>query len=127
MTMETHYMRKIFLLLVTLAIAGCGNSHSDDSTSSEPPKRSVLDDAENICKAVSAGLATQCAVHVFSDTVDVTIDTDGAEARKICKGIAVEMSKHTNNFTLTDWKLQIFSPYSGEKPIAICNLDITKS
>ena len=64
-------------------------------------------------------LATQCWVRGWGRTIDVAIDTNGAEARKICAGIVKLMAEKTRNFA-GEWKLQIFSPYSGGKPIAIC-------
>jgi len=82
----------------------------------------VIDDAYRLCKMMEGtGLTTQCEVKGWGSTVDVTIDTDGGEARRICVGVADMMAKKTRTFA-GKWKLRIFSPYSGEKPIAVCNL-----
>jgi hypothetical protein len=82
----------------------------------------VIDDAYRLCKAMDdTGLTTQCEVKGWGSTVDVRIDTNGAEARKICTGVVDMMAKQTRTFA-GKWKLQIFSPYSGDRPIAVCTL-----
>ena len=82
----------------------------------------AVDDAMRICKVMEAtGDSTGCEVKGFGSTVDVTMNTDGAEAKKTCLGIASFMAEQTHSFG-GEWKLRIFSPYSGEKPIAICTL-----
>lgn len=54
-------------------------------------------------------------------SAQVTLDTNGAEGRKICAGVVSEMATVTDNFA-GKWKLKIFSPYSGSRPIAVCTL-----
>ena len=82
----------------------------------------VIDDAYRVCKAMEGtGLTTRCEVKGWGSTIDVRIDTNGAEARKICAGVANQMAKQTRTFA-GKWKLQIFSPYSGDQPIAVCTL-----
>jgi hypothetical protein len=82
----------------------------------------VIDDAYRLCKAMEAtGLTTECEVKGWGSTVDVTIDTNGSEGRKICAGVVDMMAKQTRTFA-GKWKLRIFSPYSGQRPIAVCTL-----
>lgn len=82
----------------------------------------VVDDAYRLCGAMEAtGLTTECEVRGFGSTVDVTVDTNGSEARQICAGVTDMMAKKTQTFA-GKWKLRIFSPYSGKKPIAVCTL-----
>lgn len=82
----------------------------------------VIDDAYRLCKAMEAtGLTTECEVKGWGSTVDVTIDTSGSEGRKICAGVADMMAKQTRTFA-GKWKLRIFSPFSGQRPIAVCTL-----
>lgn len=82
----------------------------------------VIDDAYRLCSAIEGtNLATECKVSGWGSTVDTTIDTTSAEARKICAGIADMMAQKTHTFA-GKWKLRIFSPYSGEHPIASCIL-----
>jgi hypothetical protein len=87
-----------------------------------PAAADAVDDAYRICKAAAAtGLTTECTVSGYYSRVDMTIDTTGAEARKICAGVADQMAAKTGSFN-GKWKLRILSPYSGEKAIAVCTL-----
>ena len=82
----------------------------------------VIDDAYKLCKAMDAsGMATECKVSGWNSRIDVTIDTNGTEARKICAGVVAQMSQLTSSFK-GKWQLRILSPYSGEKAIAVCTL-----
>lgn len=67
------------------------------------------------------GLTTECEVSGYHSRVDVTIDTTGFEARKICAGVAEQMAKAGADFQ-GKWKLRILSPYSGDRAIAVCQL-----
>lgn len=79
-------------------------------------------DAYRLCKAIEGtGMTTDCQVSGYHSRVDVTIDTTGAEARKICAGVAEQMAKAGANFQ-GKWKLRVLSPYSGDKAIAVCQL-----
>lgn len=79
-------------------------------------------DAYRICKAMEAtGLTTECTVSGYHSRVDATIDTNGAEARKICIGVSEQMARAGANFQ-GKWQLRILSPYSGTKAIAVCPL-----
>lgn len=78
-----------------------------------------VDSAYKLCGALDrTGLVTQCEVSGWGSSVDATIDTTGAEARKMCSQIQQMVGDQFSN----NWKLQIFSPYSGDRPIAKCNL-----
>lgn len=70
-------------------------------------------------------LTTQCEVKIGTlstpSSVDVTIDTNGSDAKKMCAGIADMIAKQTHSFA-GKWRLRIFSPYSGQRPIATCAL-----
>jgi hypothetical protein len=79
-------------------------------------------DAYRLCKAMEGtGVTTKCKVSGFHSRVDVTIDTNGAEARKICAGVVEQMTRVGANFQ-GKWQLRILSPYSGDKAIAVCGL-----
>lgn len=83
-------------------------------------ERTAVDDAYAVCTAMeSTGLITTCKVSGWGETVDVRIDTTGAEARKMCPAIVGLVGKQTRTLA-GRWKLRIFSPYSGDQPIAIC-------
>lgn len=82
----------------------------------------AVDDAYRLCASLEAtGVTAGCEVKGWGSTVDVTIDTNGTEARKMCSGVVDMMAKRTRSFA-GQWKLRIFSPYSGERPIAACTL-----
>ncbi len=82
----------------------------------------AVEDAYRLCAAFEAtGMTTEREVKRWGSTVDVRIDTNGSEARSICSGAADMMAELTRSFA-GRWKLRIFSPYSGDHPIAICNL-----
>ena len=68
-------------------------------------------------------MITTCEVNGWGKTVEFRIDTTGREARKMCAATTQLMAANTNNFFRgKDWTLQIFSPYSGTQPIAVCDL-----
>ena len=86
----------------------------------------AVGDAFGVCAVFEGtGLTTQCEVKSATlstpPSVDVTIDTNGSDARKMCAGVADMMAKQTRSFA-GKWKLRIFSPYSGQRPIAVCTL-----
>ena len=90
--------------------------------SSQIASADVVNDAYGLCATFEAtGLSTECEVSGWSSTIDVTIDTSGGEARKICAGVVKMMAEKTRSFA-GKWKLRIFSPYSGDRPIAVCTL-----
>ena len=84
----------------------------------------TLDDVDyafRICTVVErTGMAIDCAVNTFS--VDITIDTNGSEGKKICEDLAKFMSTQTDVFKKTHWQIKIISPYSNGTPIAKCKL-----
>ena len=86
----------------------------------------AVGDAYGVCIVLEGtGITTGCEVKSATlstpPSVDVTIDTNGSEARKMCVGVADMMAKQTRSFA-GKWKLRIFSPYSGQRPIAVCTL-----
>ena len=99
------------------------SDESEPSTSSESsPQRTIVEDAYSVCDAMKGtGLITTCEVRYFNQTIDVRIDTPGSEAREMCAGIVPMVAQQTRRFA-GNWNLQIFSPDSGDHPIAVCNL-----
>ena len=104
-------LRRSFRALAALGIAGvlgCAPSASRDS-------------AERLCRIFgSMAVVTTCDV-TLDRTVDVTIDTNSEGARALCDSVSASLP---NKGILVDpaWKLRVLSPYSGDKPIAICGL-----
>jgi hypothetical protein len=123
-------MTRTALLLVTLALllasSGCGKSVSQQE--SAPGKPGAADDTSQLCSSIEGlgpdghGLAKQCSVNSRNSTVGVVVDSNDDEvARNICAGIADKMAQLTAHFS-GSWKLQIFSPYRSDKPMATCVL-----
>jgi hypothetical protein len=112
-------------LLIGIIIFLFRSCASDEPAETKP---NVVDDASRLCTSLrNTGLVTECSVSGWGSTVDVTIDTTGSEARKMCSGIVDSLASHTSRFRDAarqgnEWKLQIFSPYSGERPIAVCEI-----
>ena len=78
--------------------------------------------AHRLCAKFDAtGLSSECKVRTFA--VDVTIDMARSEARKLCTEVSKLMAQRGYSFLPTGkWQLRIFSPYSGDRPIAACAL-----
>lgn len=118
-------MTKTALLLVILALpltfTGCDNS--DSQQESTPGKPGAADDTSKLCSSIEGtGLAKQCSVNSRYSAVDVIIDSNDDEvARNICADVANKMTQLTAHFS-GPWKLQIFSPYRSDKPMATCLL-----
>jgi uncharacterized protein YceK len=111
----------LVILTLLLTISGCGNS--DSQQESTPGKAATADDTSQLCSSIeAAGLAKKCSVNSRNSTVEVIIDsTDDEVARNICAGAADKLMQLTAHFS-TPWKLQIFSPYRSDKPLAACLL-----
>lgn len=89
----------------------------------QPALADTVDNAYQLCSVFDAtGLLSQpCEVSGWNQAVDVSIDTNSAEAREICSGVAAMMAKGDIFFD-SGWKIRIYSPYSDENTIATCNL-----
>jgi len=82
----------------------------------------AVDNAFRLCAVFEkTGLSSECHVRGWGSTVDVRLDTSSAEARKMCVAM-VDLLVRENLRFAGKWKLRIFSPYSGEHPIAVCTL-----
>jgi hypothetical protein len=82
----------------------------------------AVDDAIKLCRAMEiTGLSTECTTSGYRQSVDVRFNTSAAEAQKICAGMVDVAAKEGLSFG-GKWKLRIFSPFSGDHPIAVCTL-----
>ncbi len=84
----------------------------------------AMDDVEAayyICAVMdgSGVLSDECEVSGWDQSVTVSIDTTGSEARKMCAAV-VEMMASKHDFTQTGWNLRIKSPYTGDNTLANC-------
>jgi len=86
-------------------------------------QQDVVNAAYAVCNVfTNTGMVTECSVSGWNASVDVRMDTTGGEAQKICGGVVEMITDQTQAFSRAErkWKLQIFSPYSGDHPIAVC-------
>jgi len=110
-------LKNTAILLVTLALsatlAGCGQSGTPPAASAETNK---------LCGAIQdTGLTKQCAADDRNSTIGIVIDTNDEAARNLCADIANKLKPLSADLT-GNWKLQIFSPYRDDKPLAYCVL-----
>lgn len=112
-------MLATIFLLVTFD--GCGNSDKHQGLPSETA--GATKETPDLCSSIMvSGLAKQCAVNSRDSRVEVTIDSfDDEVARNVCAGIADETTPMTAHLS-GQWKLQVFSPYRSDKPLATCIL-----
>jgi hypothetical protein len=100
-------------IALSTALAGCGKSDTAPVASAETNK---------LCGAIQdTGLTKHCAVDNRNSTVGIVIDTNDEAARNLCVDIANKIKPLTADLS-GQWKLQIFSPYRDDKPLAYCTL-----
>jgi hypothetical protein len=97
-----------FLFLTSAAFADTQSSHENGVV---------------LCEAVDGtGLTSKpCSVSSWHSAIDVTIDTTSREAKKVCLGLAMQMTAAGLKWD-RGWRIRIYSPFSGESSIAFCDL-----
>lgn len=119
-------MIKTALLLVIFALlmlfAGCGKSGKQQGPATGVSGAAM--DIPGLCSSIEGtGLAKQCTVNSQDNEVSVTIDSfDDEVARNNCADIAGKTTQLTARLS-GQWKLQVFSPYRSDKPLATCPLN----
>ena len=79
-------------------------------------------DTNGICSTISeSGLAGKCAVNSHERTIAIVVSTSDEAAWNLCDALASKLKPSTGKLT-GQWKLQLFSPYRDDKPIAYCPL-----
>jgi hypothetical protein len=121
MTKMTNTTLLLVMIALSLLLAGCGDSDKQHEPASGKP--GAAGDMSSLCSSIEGtGLAKQCAVNSHDSLVDVTIDSfDDEVARNVCADIADKTTQLTAHLS-GQWKLQVFSPYRSDKPIAACLL-----
>ena len=114
-----------FVLLVAVwFLVRCTTDAPSDSGVPEPPAATGPDPvgaAYQVCAAAKATqMTTACDVEGWGKRVDMRIDTTGSEARKMCASIAAQVAG--GDFAGQGWTLRILTPYSGDQPVAVCDL-----
>jgi hypothetical protein len=100
-------------------------SATQPATKPAPVTDNTYDSARAICKLMEIAGATTCEIksNIFStSTIEATLATSPRDASQSCRLIATTMRGQTKSFESKDWKLLIFSPFSGNRPIAACEL-----
>ena len=110
------------ILAPSIFLAGCGDS--DKHPGSPAGKPGVANEISGICRTITAtGLVKQCTINGHDNAVEVIIDSfDDEVARNVCAEIA-DKTTRLNVRLSGEWKLQVFSPYRSDKPMAACYLD----
>ena len=89
---------------------------------------SVVNDAFRVCTAFrQTGLTTECKVLTYQRSIDVSINTNELEARKMCTGIVEMVTGLSDQFALSrlagaPWELRISSPFDKDFHLATCDL-----
>lgn len=95
------------------------------ATPRQSTQPSAYEYAQVVCKAFEQAGATTCDVNsnILSDsTIETTLATSPASAALTCNEMAAIMRSKTRAFEDKNWKILIFSPFSGNRPIASCRL-----
>jgi hypothetical protein len=109
----------LVLLSLPVVLPGCGDSKKQQAPTSG--KSGAVNDISGLCPTiVGGGLAKLCAVNSRDSVVEVTIDSfDDEVARNACTDIVNKTTRLTAGLS-GQWKLQVFSPYRSDKPMATC-------
>ncbi len=87
------------------------------------PAQQMVEDAQMLCAELTAtGITTKCDVKAQGMTVDIRIDKNAAEVRKICAEVVESSAPKIGSFR-GRWQLRIFPPFNTERPIATCVLN----
>ena len=116
----TYVFAGVAILLI-LAIIGNMSNQSTSGSSSISGTSSALSDAQAVCDAMrSTDIALQCTVRSSQKTINLIINTNANEARKMCAGVREEFRPYTTQ--LGNWVLRIYSPLDTSNHIASCAL-----
>lgn len=91
-----------------------------------PPVKTAYDYALFICETFEKSDASDCKVNssVFSTSyIDMTLPgKTPLQASAGCQQLVSVMRQKTKAFSSKEWKVRMFSPFSGNRPIATCTL-----
>jgi hypothetical protein len=77
---------------------------------------------EALCVAITNdGYATQCRVNALEHAIAIVMDADDEKARELCVEVKARVKPISADLPAS-WKLQIYSPYRRDKPLAACYL-----
>lgn len=105
-------LKKHCVWMVIAILAAPISAHADD----------VVNVGMFFCNSLLAqGVATECDVSGWQQSINMTIDTTSSEAGIFCNDGAKMIAARSSG-EIAGWKVQIYSPYSGEHPIAACEI-----
>jgi Sel1 repeat len=90
---------------------------------SVPLTTNSVESAYKLCAYFDATklLSQKCSVSGWHSSVDISLDMAPADARKFCNILPGFFSRWRVAFD-RGWRVRIYSPFSGERPIATCDL-----
>ncbi|MBI3481289.1 MAG: hypothetical protein HY016_13200 [Nitrosomonadales bacterium] len=98
---------------LSATLSGCGKSETHSA---------ATDETNRLCGAIlDTGLTKKCALNDRDNTVNIVINTNDEAARSLCVDIANKVKPLTAELD-SRLKLQVFSPYRDDKPLAYCAL-----
>lgn len=67
-------------------------------------------------------LSEKCSIAAFSSAVDISVDMTPNDARSLCDKLPEILKAVPVIVFEKQWLVRIFSPYSGNRSIAVCDL-----
>jgi hypothetical protein len=112
-------LRTLYILLAAMMAFVASGAQAEDLT---------LRSARALCAWFDATklLSEKCSISAWNSTLDISIDMTADDARKLCEQLPTLLAKNKPDLPLAlddAWQLRIFSPYSGERTIATCDLN----
>jgi hypothetical protein len=89
------------------------------------PKRDEIESAYALCWWFDHTklLSEKCQVSGWNSTVEISINMTVNDAQQLCTALPKNMAQSSFGwFFKPGWQLKIFSPFSGQRPIATCDL-----
>lgn len=89
------------------------------------PEPTDYDVAQVACKAFRQSGASECTVDtsVFGTSyINTTMAMAPHHALVTCKDVVASLHQATRAFAARNWEIRIYSPFSGNRPIASCEL-----
>ena len=105
------------MTLSVLTIFGCSKK---PDTPQEKENKQLVNTATKICNVLeSTGLAHECDISIFTNTISFRVDANAVESKAICNQVA---NMEGNYIFRREWTIEVFSPFSGEHAVASCVL-----
>jgi hypothetical protein len=103
-------------LATAAMVVGAANQTMADSKTSVASAMSLCAIFDNM-----GVLSDKCKISGWNSAVEISLDASGREAAKICRDAAKNFAKVGLTFD-PGWQLKIYSPFSGDKTIAVCDI-----